>query len=337
MTLKDIAQEAGVSIMTVSNVINGKAGRFSEKTIQRINAIIERNHFVPNQAARALAANSSRMIGILIPKYDIQINDAILLNPYISAMLSTFEDFFSRHDYFITFRATESFEDEVRLLNAWNVDGLILLHPYTNDDISYVMRSGHAAIVLLDCKTPYNGILQVDSDDYRGAYLATEHLLLRGHRRIGIVGNEIRPVVHERIEGYKAALSAYGVPFDESCVFPYFLNLENGIAVGDILATRRRDITAVLASSDYCGIGIMEGLRRRGLRIPEDVSIIGYDNINLCDYVYPKLTSVAQGYARKAQLAAQLLYDRINGNPIAQEHLKLDVHLVERDSVLTRG
>ena len=337
MTLKDIAEKAGVSMMTVSNVINGKNNRVSAKTIEKVNAIIEECGYVPNMSARSLTNKTSRIIGIIISLDEESVEDNYLENPYISTMIGTIEKELRNNGYYTMVRSISKKADITQLLKNWNVDGIIFLYPDQHDYLRQFIESSPCPIAIFDSHLTTPGLINICSNDEKGLYLSTKYMINRGHTHVAFVADyEGNYLLTKLLNGYRRALEESGIPFRKEYIFPYSPSYEGGIAAGKVIASSGSEITAAVTTADICAIGIMEGARLGGLRVPVDLSVIGYDNLTLCQYTSPKLTSISQHIAQKAFLATQLLLKKINKeDEEIQCHVTMDVEIVERQSVVS--
>lgn len=335
MTLKDIAERAGVSMMTVSNVINGKHSRVSKKTIEKVNSIIKECGYVPNLSARSLTNRTSNIIGIIISADSDEVN--YLENPYISSMVGTIERELRHNGYYTMVRSISTQTDLTVLLKNWNVDGIIFLYPHIREYIEPFLSASSCPIVIFDSDIMTGEVINVYSDDEKGLYLSTKYMLNRGHKQIAFVADyEGNALLTSRFRGYRAALAESNVDFHPEFVYPYPPSYEGGVAAGKKIASSRNEITAVVTTADICAIGVMEGARLGGYRIPVDLSVIGYDNLSLCQYTSPKLTSVSQNVPQKAMLATRLLLEKIRtGTTSGPCCVKTDVEIVERQSVVS--
>lgn len=334
MTLKDIAQRAGVSTMTVSNVINGKNARVSEKTREKINALIKECGYVPNLSARSLTNKVSNIIGIII-SLDAGMCENYLENPYISTMIGTIERVLRQSGYFVMVRSIEKTTDYSTLLLNWNVDGVIFLYPPVEEKLRQLLSVSTCPVAVFDCPTDLPDLIRVCADDRQGLYLATSYLIRRGHTHICFAADyEGNPLLTERFLGYRQALADHGIPFRDEYVIPNPPSYKGGIEAGKQICALKAPVTAAVATADICAIGIMEGARQSGRRIPADLSVIGFDNLSLCLYTTPHLTSVSQNLSGKAQLAAELLLEQIRtGTTEGARHVTMEVTLAERESV----
>jgi len=338
MTLKDIADKAGVSMMTVSNVINGKTSRVSAQTAAKVNAIIKEYGYVPNLSARSLTSKNSNIIGIVISLDVLQTGDINYLeNPYTSTMIGIIEHELRQNGYYMMVRAVSNEEELSQLLKNWNVDGIIFLYPDSQDYMKTFIANSPCPIAMFDGQLDSTNLINVCSDDQKGAYLSTKYMINRGHTHIAFVADyEGNPLLTQRFLGYRQALEECGIPYREEYVFAYAPSYEGGIAAGKKIASIGNYITAAVTTADICAIGLMEGARLGGLRIPVDLSVIGYDNLNLCQFTTPKLTSISQDISRKARVATQMLLDRIqDSNNREPLKITLDVEIVERQSVIS--
>ena len=337
MTLKDIAEKAGVSMMTVSNVINGKHNRVSEKTIEKVNAIIQEYGYVPNLSARSLTNKTSNIIGVLITESQVNDEENYLENPYISTMIGTIERELRKNGYYTMVRAVSQPSDIMTLLKNWNVDGIIFLHPDFQDYLESFYAQSGCPLAVFDGTIPLPGLINVTSGDQKGLYLSTKYMINHSHSHIAFVADyEGNDILTKRFAGYRQALEESGIPFRPEYVFPYPPSYEGGIEAGKKIAGSRNEITAVVTTPDICAIGVMEGARLSGYRIPIDLSVIGFDNLKLCQYTVPKLTSISQNIPLKAKTAVDLLLEQIRTGSLSRPgHVQMEVEIVERQSVVS--
>lgn len=336
MTLKDIAELAGVSMMTVSNVINGKTGRVSQKTRDKINAIIKESGYTPNLSARTLTSKTSNIIGIVI-SLDPEDNLNYMENPYVSTMLGVIEQELQRNGYYTMIRSVTSIPELSALLKSWSVDGIIFLYPNERDNLEEFVKSSPCPVAVFDNALEIPGLINVTSDDEKGGYLSTKYLINHGHNHIAFVANyEGNAVLTRRFNGYRRALEEKGIPFRPEYIYAYAPTYEGGIEAGKKIASLYTPITAAVTTADICAIGLMEGARLGGLRIPIDLSVMGYDNLTLCQYTVPKLTSISQNITEKALTAVRLLLEKIRtGECENNGQAMMDVEIEERQSVVS--
>lgn len=334
-TIKDIAQAVGVSCTTVSNVIHGRSGRVSAETIALINETIEKLGYVPNMSARSLVSSSSKVIGV-ISHLTPHNNESIVEDPFHSAFIGSIERTLSNNGYYLMLRTVQTTSELLAFLRNWNVDGLFFTGVF-QDEFFQTLSELKIPIVLIDSYvSSSNHMCNVGLEDYKGGYTATKYLIEHGHRSIAFASPTIkeRGVVHERFLGYKNALAEASIPFRPELVFEQELDVNTTIALGCQLA-KRNDITAVFATADILAAGIMAGIQQSGKKVPDDISVIGFDDINLCQLTSPKLTTIHQDAPLKGKLAVDYLMDMLDGNPIENREIILPIRLVERDSVKT--
>lgn len=331
-TIKDIANAVGVSCTTVSNVIHGRAGRVSAETIALINDAIDRLGYVPNMSARSLVSSSSRVIG-MISHLTSNKKETIVEDPFHSAFIGSIEKTLRENGYYLMLRAVETTADLSAFLRNWNVDGLFFTGVF-EDEFYSTLKDLNIPIVLIDSYVPCTNMCNVGLEDYQGGYTATNYLIEQGHRRIAFASPpiKIRGVVSERFQGYKDALASASIEFNPDLVYEQELDVETTISTGKLLA-ERSDITAVFATADILAAGIMAGLEQSGKRVPEDISVIGFDDINLCRLISPPLTTIHQDAPLKGKLAVNFLIDMLDKNPLKERTVILPIHLVERSSV----
>ena len=331
-TIKDIAQAVGVSCTTVSNVINGRSGRVSADTIQLINDQIDKLGYVPNMSARSLVSSSSKVIGV-ISHLASHKNGSIVEDPFHSAFIGSIERTLSNNGYYIMLRTVETTSELVAFLRNWNVDGLFFTGVF-QDEFFQALAELNIPIVLIDSYVPHSNMCNVGLEDYKGGYTATRHLIDHGHKDIAFASPAIkdRGVVYERFLGYKNALSEASIPFRGELVFEQELDVATTIALGCKLAGRN-DITAVFATADILAAGIMAGIQQSGKKVPDDISVIGFDDINLCQLTSPRLTTIHQDATLKGKLAVNYLMNMLENKKIDNREIILPIQLVERNSV----
>lgn len=330
VTLKDIAEEAGVSLMTVSNVVNGKRARVSEATRERILDIVRQRGYVPSASARSLAARSSRLIGLLVPAEG---DGDLTISPHTVEVIGTLERELRRHDYHLMLRGIAKTSEINEALRSWNLDGAVLLGFQDRVIDRLTSRTvGSVAIVAMDSYSENPLTLGVRSDDYTGALLATRHLISLGHTRIAFAGPGFAAtgVVRQRFEGYREALREAGIDWDQTLQNTVETTHGSGREFGHRLAAELPDVTAVVATADIMAIGAIEGLAESGLTVPTDVSVVGYDDTEIARYVTPKLTTVAQDLPAKASVSVRLLLDHLLRGETPDKATTLEVTLIQR-------
>ncbi len=332
VTIKDVARTAGVSTTTVSNVIHGNVGRVSPEMVAKIEDVIARLQYVPNMSARALVNNASRIIGVINHLVPLT-SGGFFQDPFHGALLAGIEQTLRERSYYLMVRTIDNVPELLSLLNNWNLDGLILTGIFPTDFYESLMAQ-KTPILLIDSYIQNDQVLQVRLQDQQGGYLGTKHLLENGHRDILFCGPPIleEGVLARRFKGYCQALQEYGLPVKMENVYQQEIGIEQGTALGRELAARR-DYTAIFATADILAAGLISGLQEAGRKVPEDISIVGFDDLNIARLTSPQLTTVHQDVVEKGVIAARMLIDALQGQDDSARSVVLPVRLVSRQSV----
>ncbi len=307
VTLEMVAKEAGVSPSTVSRILNGTAG-VRDKKVKAVRAAISRLQFVPNPAARALAGGKSMSVGVVIQAID---------SPFYIEALSAMEKILFRAGYSVVFVSGHwRPDDERRCINhllSRRVDGIILMTSCLPDpDLLHLSRS--TPLVLTGRKAAGDRAFSVDVDSTPGARLATEYLIGQGHDRIAfITGPADHPDAVQRFQGYKAALAAHKIQFTTKLVAWGNYMDTGGYAAMSQLLDEKTKFTAVFAANDQTAYGALLALHRRGLRVPQDVSVVGFDDLPSSAFTIPPLTTVHRSTGQIGASAADAMLDLIEG------------------------
>ncbi len=332
VTLKDIAAEAGVSITTVSNVVHNRTSRVSPELVQKIRSIIDREHYVPSMTARTLVNDESYIIGVITHMTPQNVGST-MSDPFLGTFVDGIEFRTREEGYFLMIRSVEDARALESLRRSWKLSGVILTGIFEDEFFTGVQNLG-IPFVLIDSYVNAPDVYCIGLEDEKGGYLATKHLLENGHRVIAFASPSIREggVVEKRLNGYRRALKEFGVPFDPSLVFTQEIFVEEGKRLGHLLA-EKPEITGIFASADILAAGIMTGLREKGVLVPRDKSIVGFDDNYLCQLTNPNLTTIHQDAGQKGILAVDMLLKELRHEPQAEHSIILPVSLVERESV----
>jgi LacI family transcriptional regulator len=331
-TIKDIAREANVSVTTVSNVIHGKHTRAAKDTIERINHIIERYNYTPNLSARALVNRSSRIIGVINHLFRSQ-PISFLQDPFHAALIGGIERAVRERGYYMMIRTVADEAELYSLFHNWNLDGVILTGLFADSFFARLLEA-HKPVVLLDSYIENEQIFNVGLDDYQGGFMAVQYLIDKGHKNIAFAAPPFQEhgVIDERYKGYRAALEKNGLPFFDQNVYRKEITIDEGFALGRELSGRG-DITAVFATADTLAVGIIAGLTQNGRRVPDDVSVIGFDDVLFSRIVSPPLTTIHQDADGKGSIAASIMMDYLEGKEPESRNVIMPVSIVERGSV----
>lgn len=333
MNLKTIAKLAGVSTATVSYVINGNHHKVSQETIEKVQRIIEETNYKPNATARSLASKKSRIIGVVVSNIDD--DDNFASNPHYAHLMALLENEIRSHGYYMMLRCVSHCRDIIPMFSSWNVDGMIFFGTLAGDVLD-MKENIQVPTVFIDAYMEDMMFANVGVDDYKGGYLSAKYLLEKGHREIAVVGIGFQyyGVMGQRFRGFCQACREYGVQVTQDHVFIDKTDYPCGIEVGKRIAASAVPFTAAAVMADIAAIGVMEGLRMGGKRVPEDVSVIGFDNLKEGQYTYPKLTTISQNITEKARQVARLLLEMIQGETAVKNITLDDLEVVQRDSVL---
>ncbi len=331
-TLKDVAQLAGVSAATVSYALSGKR-TISEETKQRIQAAIEELDYVPDLNARSLGTRDSKLIGIVVPQTEP--GDRLMFqNSFYSEVLGSIEYYARQQGYHILISATDANESYLTLAKKRNLDGIIVIGMYP-DGFYQEMKKTQIPIVLIDsyCNDHYYHNIRID--DAYGSYLATKYMLECGHKDIAFFAGQLKEngVMKKRLLGYQQALQEFEVPYRKEYVFEGQIDYESGIALAEQLLESGLPATGIVAAADILAIGIMKGLYEAGKSVPEDFSVIGFDDAEMSRYMTPGLTTVRQQISLKGQRAVELLLKHIEDPNLPKQEEILPLQLVVRGSV----
>lgn len=336
VTVRDIAKVAGVSVASVSNVLNG-VDKVSEETRERIIQVMLDLDYHPNLVARSLSKRKSDMIGLLLPITDEGPSSTSLLlrdNPFYGELLSGVEAKASEYGYDVLIKGIRSGESCRDWILKRNLDGAIFLGNYS-EVLSEEMQGLGKRLVLVDC---YDEGTQIHStigiDDENGGYLAAKHLLENGHRKIALVASNVNldGPIRRRYLGYKKAMEEFGITQTDDLILLDELSFDGGYRIGKKLL-KRNDITAVFAVGDVMAFGILKAMYEVGKQIPEDLSIVGFDNTKGCEYSKPALTSVDQPVYDRGRMAVEALAAAIQEENPTLTRKTLPVSLKIRNSV----
>ncbi|MGM0880318.1 MAG: LacI family DNA-binding transcriptional regulator [Bacillota bacterium] len=324
-TIYDIARLAGVSTATVSKVINN-TGRISDQTRERINRIMEDLNYRPNVLASAMKGKSTYQIAFLIPDID---------NPIYAQYLKHIEAYGQELGYNIVLCSTDNdFAKETRhitLLRQRRVDGFIIASKFKNDELLKQLVEEGFPIALFAHERPGISIDSVTVDDYMGGYLASKHLHSLGHRKIGVVGEDSISS-DERIRGYKFALSEANIPIDNKLIVVGGATLQEAEQSAAVLLDSEERPSAIFGCNDILAIGVMQAAKARGIRIPEQLSVIGFDDTPLCSIVSPRLSSISLPVRELGKHVTDIIISKIEHSDTVKQRIRLLPELAVRDS-----
>ncbi|WP_427896209.1 LacI family DNA-binding transcriptional regulator [Kribbella sp. GL6] len=323
----DVAALAGVSITTVSHALSGRRP-VSERTREKVQRAIEELSYRPNEAARSLRGQPTTTVAVIVPD---------ITNPFYPQLARGMQDVLSPKGYQALICSSDaepvSRREIVEQMLARRVDGICISGYYDDHTDAEPAVDAGVPVVLFGHRSPYPGISTVTTDDVGAGRLATEHLLSRGRDRIGFITgpSDVGPPA-DRVAGYRAALAAAGIRIDDELVVHGAISREGGAAGMDRLLALDRPPQAVVCTNDFVAIGAMQEALDRGLGVPEDVALVGFDDIDAAALVRPALTTIAVAIRRQGQAAAQLILDRIANPDQPPQATLFGTDLVQRQS-----
>jgi len=329
VTIVDVAERAGVSFGTVSRVINNDI-HVKKETRERVLKAMQQMGFVANRQARSLAGGKSNTIGVLVPD---------LGTGYIGEIIRGIDAELSLSDLglilYTTHRTASKEANYVANLATGMVDGLLLVLPRSPSDFVGNLTQRKFPFVLIDHQGVGCDCHAVGATNWQGGYHATEYLIKLGHSRIGfITGWMDLGCAIDRLDGYRAALRTYHIPEAPELVYEGTFFQPDGYAGATALLDLPVPPTAIFASNDVMAMGCMDAVRNRGLRVPDDVSIVGFDDIPQASLVRPALTTINQPLEKMGRVATQVLLDLLKHPEKEADRIELPTELIIRNSCM---
>lgn len=327
-TIYDVAKEAGVSIATVSNVINGK-GNVGKKKREEIFKVMNRLQYKPSVIASALMGKKTYTLGLLIP--DVS-------NPFFSEIARAVEDMAHEEGYSVIVCSTdnndERIEKYIKLLEQKSVDGLLIGTGVENANIIAQLSENSVPIVMIARETPDIAVHSVLTDDFKGGSLAAGHLLQLGHENVAILSENAKfSSSKERVRGFRFALFEAGKTLDDERIIACRSTIQDGKRAAALLLEGPNPPTAIFCCNDMLAIGALQAARECGVRVPEQLSIIGFDNTILSTVTNPSLTTIAQPTDEMAKLAFGLLVSSPDEETdVIRQRIVMQPKLVVRES-----
>ena len=326
ITIRDVAKHAGVSISTVSRVLNDICPVDIEKRT-RVKKAVEELGYTPNPAARSLLSNHTGGIGIILP---------FVSGEFFSEFLNGVDEIAQSEGVFILISTSHHSASELKAALSGmykRVDGLLIMAPNMIAEDVIRLTANSVPFVFVNTKLNTDKIDGITFDNYGGMYAMTMHLVSKGHRRIAFVtGPKEAHDSAERLRGHKAALKDTGLPYDQELIIPGLYTKKSGYDSGaSILALEERP-TAIMASNDDAATGVMSALREAGLSVPSEMAVTGFDDVPSARYSTPSLSSVHVPIRHFGMSAIRLLISRIRGVPHEIQDRILPVELRIRES-----
>lgn len=321
----DIAEELGLSTATVSNVLHGKTKKVSDQTVQRVQALLEERQYIPSMAGILLAQNTSKIIGVVINDH-VKYESHTLEDMFIASALNHLSIEIEKNGQFMMVKKTTVIEDIIRFASMWNLDGMVVIG-FCEQDYLYLRNHIRIPFVVYDGYfDKAERICNITIDNYDGGLQVGEYFRRSGHPRALCISDNQICMDKERYDGFCAG---FGEEHSDFLLIPmqqrerrkfYLENLETICSY-----------SAIFAVSDYYAIDLIQFLTEQGISIPNEISVVGFDDTPMCSLIFPTLTSVRQDVALRAKIAMEKL-DQLKQNKEIETTIVLPVTLIERGS-----
>ncbi|MBD0785345.1 HTH-type transcriptional repressor PurR [Vibrio sp. Y2-5] len=328
-TIKDVARLAGVSTTTVSHVIN-KTRFVAEATQEKVLEAVKELNYAPSAVARSLKCNTTRTIGMLVTQST---------NLFFSEVIDGVESYCYRQGYTLILCNTggiyEKQRDYIRMLAEKRVDGILVMCSDLTQELSEMLES-HADIpkVIMDWGPEASKADKIIDNSELGGYLATKYLIDRGHKDIACLSGHLNKLAcQERIAGFRRAMEEANLVVNDNWILEGNFECDTAVLAADKIIAMDKMPTAVFCFNDTMALGLMSRLQQKGVRVPDDISVIGYDNIELAEYFSPPLTTIHQPKRRVGKNAFEILLERIKDKEHERRIFEMHPEIVERDTV----
>jgi LacI family purine nucleotide synthesis repressor len=328
-TIKDVARLAGVSTTTVSHVIN-KTRFVAEATQVKVNEAVIQLKYSPSAVARSLKCNSTRTIGMLVTQST---------NPFFSEVIDGVESYCYRQGYTLVLCNTggiyEKQRDYIRMLAEKRVDGILVMCSDLTEELLGMLDSySEIPKVIMDWGPESSQADKIIDNSEEGGYLATKYLIQHGHKAIGCLsGHFNKAACKERISGFRRAMSEANLDVKEDWILEGNFECDTAVIAADTILAMDDKPSAIFCFNDTMALGLMSRLQQRGIKIPDEMSVIGYDNIEISEYFSPPLTTIHQPKRRVGKNAFEILLQRIKNKEHERRVFEMHPEIVERCSV----
>ena len=330
--MQDIANECGLSLAAVSYVLNGKDG-VSEERRKVVMLAVKKLGYVSNYAARSLAMNRSKLIGVCSPQTE-DANKLMFDNPFYSELVNNIEFECRKQGYHIIISGTDADESYINLAHKRSLDGMIIIGSYS-ETFYKELQNSNVPVVLIDTYFEDDNCCNVRIDDELSGYSSAKYLLENGHKDIAFISGMIKGcgVTQRRFSGYKRALAEYDIDVNDKCVLAGNVSFEFGREQAKKIIDEGIDVTAVMCTADILAVGVIKQLTEMGKKVPDDISVIGFDNLRISKYTTPSITTVSQDIEQKGRIAVEMMLEIINNEDKKGKTIVLPTKIVERKSV----
>ncbi len=326
LVIRDIAALAGVSVATVSRVLNTRPD-VSPATRDLVLRHVRERGYVTSRNARALAGGRTGLIGLTVP---------YMLGDYFTQIVAGATDALYERDARLVVCPTRYERDREasllqRLMHGTTDGALVILPSESPAELAALHRQGYPFVVVDPPDTIHDGIPVISAAHWSGARIATEHLLALGHQRIGVItGEREKCASRDRVAGYFSALLAAGLPADRGLLVESDFSIDGGYAAAHDLLARPNAPTAIFALNDNMAVGVLRAARERALDVPGDLSVIGFDDVEMASIVVPGLTTIRQPLQEMGRIAVSVLYRLLDGQSLDATRVELSTKLVTR-------
>lgn len=328
-TIKDVAEKAGVSIATVSRVINGSS-QVSDRIKNRVMQIIAEMDFKPSPVARSLVLKKTRSIGVIVP--DIS-------NAFIGEILNGIEEISQSFQYDVMVCSTRgNYEQEIRYLEMFEskqVEGIIFMSWKLQAEVVDKINSIQIPVIMINRNTSKLEVPSVSIDNYKAAYQMTNYLITKGHKKIAFIRNsiDIDAVGLDQYRGFKQALNDNGMDVDKNFIKYGHFSIENSYQIVQSFINDKNLPTAIFATSDVMAVGAVNALKDNGFDVPQDISVVGFNDVKLASIYRPKLTVIHQPLYAIGTVAVKMIINRASYEQSLEGRIVLLPHrLIERES-----
>ncbi len=333
VTIKDVAKQAGVSISTVSRVINNSKP-VTDEVKQRVLEVIRRTGYIPNPLARSLVTKKSQLIGVIVP----EVSDS-----FVNEMLDGIEEVAKMYDYEILLANTYSDKEQemksLNLLRAKQIEGIVMIsNKIDNDHIEYINSLSIPATYISKTAREYD-INSVDISNKNATYDMTKYLIDKGHKEIAFIMTSKDKTIleRERLSGYEKAIIENNLKLDEKLIRYAGIEYEDGYESMMELLDENIVPQAVFVTGDEAAIGAINALNDRGYSVPDDVSVAGFSDVKIARIYRPKLTTVHQPLYDIGAVAIRMVIKLINNESLDEKKVELPYRIIERESVKSRN
>lgn len=327
VTVKEVAELSGVSVSTVSHVVNGT--RFvSEGLKNRVLSAMEQLHYRPNRLAKSLRSKHTSSLGLLI---------ADITNPYYSEMAWNIEYLCYLQNYSVMLCNSDGSPSKeefyINRLMEWQVDGIIIISPAVLPARINGLLTMDLPVILIDSDSQDYGLDSVSVDNFSGGVMAANHLISLGHKRIACINGARENVTNnERVNGFRSAMEAAGLDVDEDLIVTSDFEVVCGMQNALKLLDNETPPTAIFACDDLMAYGAVQAVYSKGLKVPQDLSVVGFDDIYLSKYTVPPLTTIKQPLYELSEEAVNCFFDRMENPDRLARKIRLDLQLEIRGS-----